>query len=103
MITKEKVKEIVEKFIKQKNISYTKLIDEIDFIGLEKNDVNKIKLWKNKEILHGKRKGETTDIYTYIYSMMGVQEEEGCVVSIDAHSGEILYIQAHHWYLDIED
>ena len=92
MITKEKVKEIVEKYIKEKNISHTKLI----------NDVEKITLWKNDKIQHGKREGEITDVYVYRYLDMWVQEEKGMNVFVDAHTGELLYIMTPHWYIDIE-
>jgi len=93
MITKEKVKQIVEKYIKDKNIPYTKLLDNID----------KITLYKNKEIAYGKREGEITDIYTYGYMAMWTQEEKYMGVYVDANSGELLYIMTPHWYIDIED
>jgi len=92
MITKEKVKEIVEKYIKEKNISHTKLLD----------DVNKITFYKNKKIAYGEREGEIADIYTYGFLAMWTQEEKNMGVYIDAKTGELLYIMTPHWYIDIE-
>ena len=92
MITKEKVKEIVENYINEKNISHTKLLD----------DVEKIALWKSDKIAYGKREGEITDVYIYRYLAMWTQEEKGMNVSVDAKTGELLYIMTPHWYIDIE-
>ncbi|NHN25547.1 hypothetical protein FIA58_007645 [Flavobacterium jejuense] len=93
MISKEKAKVIIENYIKNKKLPYIELL----------NDVNKINLKKNNEIAYGKKKGETTDVYTYRYVIMGVQDKEGQIVYIDAKTGELLYILTHHWYIDIED
>lgn len=93
MIAKEKIKEKVEKYLKEKNIQYTKLA----------TDVNKITLWKNDEILWGKRKGEIIDIYTYPYLAMWTQEEKYMGVHVDAKTGELLYIMTPHGCIDIED
>ena len=92
MITKEKAKEIVEEYIKSKNISYTKLSD----------DVNKITLYKNKKIAFGGREGEITDLYAYGYLAMWTQEEKYFGVYVDANTGELLYIITPHWYIEIE-
>ncbi|UMY66467.1 MULTISPECIES: hypothetical protein [unclassified Flavobacterium] len=93
MLKKERIKKLVEKYLTDKRVSHTKLLD----------DFNKITLWKNKEILHGKRKGQIADIYTYRYLDTWVQEEKGMIVSVDAHSAELLYIMTPHGYIDIED
>ena len=66
------------------------------------DDINKITLWKNDEILWGDRKGEFTDVYTYGYLAMWTQEEKYMGVYVDAHTGELLYIMTPHWYIDIE-
>nr|WP_294935169.1 hypothetical protein [uncultured Flavobacterium sp.] len=92
MITKETVKEKVEKYLKEKNISYTKLLD----------DANEITLYQNREIAHGAREGEFTDIYAYSYFAMWTQEEKRMGVYVDAYTGELLYIMTPHWYIDIE-
>ncbi len=92
MITKEKVKQIVEKYIKDKNIPHTKLLKE----------ANEVRFKKDKEIAHGEKEGEIKDVYLYRYLAMWTQEEKGMTVYVDAHTGELLYIMTPHWYIDIE-
>ncbi|MEC4004908.1 hypothetical protein OX283_009595 [Flavobacterium sp. SUN052] len=93
MITKEKVKKIVEKYIEEKKVSHTRLVD----------DAEKITLYKNKKIAYGGREGEIADLYAYGYLAMWTQEEKYFGVYVDAHTGELLYIMTPHWYIDIED
>jgi len=93
MITKEKVKEIVEKYIEDKNIPHTQLID----------DIEKITFHKSKKIAYGIREDDILDVYIYRYLAMWTQEEKGMNVFVDANSGELLYIMTPHWYIDIED
>lgn len=90
MITKEEAKEIAEKFIKDKKIEYVTL------------NHFPISFYKNDEVLYGKRYGEILDVYIYHYTMPGVMEETGNLMYIDAKTGEVLCIQTHHWYLDID-
>ena len=90
MITKEKSKEIAESFIKNRKLEYVRL------------NHAPVSFYENDEILHGKRKGEILDVYVYHYTMPGVLEETGNLIYLDAKTGEILCIQTHHWYLDIE-
>ncbi len=90
MITKEKVVEIAEKFIKEKKLDYVRL------------NHFPVSFYKNNEVLDGKRHGEFLDVYVYHYTMPGVMEETGNLMYIDAETGEILCVQTHHSYLDID-
>lgn len=90
MITKEKAVEIAEKFIRDKNLEYVRLNHFPTHFK------------KNDEVLDGKSYGEFLDVYVYHYTMPGVMEETGNLMYIDAETGEVLCIQTHHSYLDIE-
>lgn len=89
MITKEKAKEIAEKFIVDKKLKYVRL------------NHSPVRFRENKEILGGNREGEFLDVYIYHYTMPGVMEETGNLIYLDAKTGEVLYILGHHGPLDI--
>ena len=90
MITKEKAKDIAEKFIRDNKLEYVTL-----------NEFP-VQFYENKKILDGNREGEFLDVYIYHYTMPGVMEETGNLMYIDAKTGQVLYILGHHGPLDIE-
>lgn len=93
MITKEEVNKIAEQYLKQRKRRYTTL-DSIEQVGFR----------QNKEILYGKRKGEKTDVFITGYGEIWGNEERGMLIYIDANTGEVLYSQSPHgWIEEIEE
>ena len=93
MLTKEKVKEIAEKYIKEKNISYQTLTEDPERIGFR----------NNKEMLHGRNTGKYIDVFFYSFTQLWGLEKRGFVMYIEAEKGEIQYIMTPHGYMDIEE
>jgi len=92
MITKEKAKEIGDKYLKESNFEYESIYP-VDKIGYIEKD----------EIPFGKRKGERADVYHYHFTQLWGLDERGFSLSIDAQTGEPLYIITPHGYLDVEE
>jgi Peptidase propeptide and YPEB domain len=88
MITKEKVIEIVTKYLKDRNRNYMTL--NIEKIFFEEKDI----------IEYGKYEDEKRDTYTISYDVESYQQPIKYFVRVDAETGEVLFTASPHGYVE---
>ncbi len=93
MITKEKAREIAEKYLILKEREYSNLCLS-----------EQVAYWPKKEILFGKYEGSRLDVFSVNYGTIWGNEERSEFIVINAETGDVLYsMDAHGWVEEMED
>jgi hypothetical protein len=88
MITKEQARAIAEEHLKPENNG------DLSIDGPEA-----VTYYPNKLVSHGKRMGQSLDVYMVGYEEKWGYDKRRFGLFVDAHSGEVLYIITPHGYI----